>query len=153
MVRAEMIERAKKEILAEMTKNTCKRCMIRVEEGQKFCPRCQKMDDMQMEFTRNKTKREFNVQINNIQRDIDFKKNQLENGITETRIIKISDTGEATMMDGFKDGMKPKHIILNEIDHAKARKAMIEDQIAALKIAEEEDARETTEPGDKGTGA
>jgi len=147
------LKRIKNEIIEEMKAHTCKRCMVMIEEGEEFCPRCKRMESLQMEFTRKKTKREFDVQVTSLQRDIDFKSGQLKEGITETRIIKISDTGEATMMDGYVDGLKPKHIILNEIDQAKARKAMIEDQIAALKIAEEEDARETTEPGDKGTGA
>jgi hypothetical protein len=143
MVRKELIEQAKKEILHDLNKHTCKRCTIRIEEGS-LCEKCQRLEDINMEFNRSAKKHDFENQITGMQREIEFKQNQVDTGnIVETRAVRIGNDGMPTIVDGFVDGVKPKHLLLNDIDNLKTRQKLIEKQLKALKEAEEEDARKT----------
>ena len=151
MSRSQMIERAKKEIIEDMKKHSCKRCMVRVNEGEEFCPKCKKIQEVDMVFHRKKTRLHNETQIKNIQREIEFKATQVKSGdIQETRFVKIADSGQPTIIDGYKDNLKPKHILENEIDDLKARQDLFKEQLRALNQAEEEDVRRTSSDGDQG---
>ena len=143
MVRKELIEQAKKEILHDLNKYTCKRCSVRTE-GNDLCKKCQRLEDIQLEFNRKAKKRDFENQLSGMQREIEFKQEQLKSGIMETRVIKLGNDGMPTIVDGYVDGLKPKHLILNDIDNLKTRQDLITNQLDALSKAEEEDARSTS---------
>jgi len=105
-----------------------------------------KLKKAQVEFDRKRTKQINAVRIVNINRDILFKQNQVDTGeIVETRSIHRLPDGTATIVDGYIDHLKPKHILQNEIDEAKNKVEFYEEQIKQIEqIEEEENARETT---------
>lgn len=143
----QMKEKIKEDILKEWDKHKCKRCGGSTEEG-KFCEKCDVLEKEQMDFNRSKTKMQSQVQISNISRHITYKEEQVKsNTVQETRIVKIADNGEATIMDGYIDQIKPKFLLENEIDELKVRQELFKQQLKAIERAEEEDARKTTNPG------
>lgn len=149
MARSQMIERAKEEILTDMKKHSCKRCGVRTEEGENFCEKCNVLEKEQMAFNRSKTKMQSQAQISNIDRHIKYKEEQVRNNaVTETRIVKIADNGEATIIDGYMDNMKPTFLLENEIDELKVRQELFKQQLKAIERAEEEDVRKTADSGD-----
>lgn len=126
----------------------CEECGKHIEFDRKYCPDCEKKRAINMKFHRMKTKALAGVNINNIQRDVDFKQGQIDSEkIIETRVVKISDSGSPIIIDGYVNGVKPKHILQNEIDSLKAQQEMYRKQIQEIEKAEEED--EAAETGDK----
>jgi len=106
------------------------------------------MEEEQKRFDRSQSKKRLTAQIKNMGRDIIFKKGQLDTGIVETRTVHLTPDGSATIVDGYIDNMKPKHIIENEITEYGAKIEIFQEQIDEIKkIEEEENARETTAEG------
>ena len=153
MVRIQAVERAKKKIEESIQKWTCRRCGVRLEEEGKFCEKCAELEKEQMDFNRKKTRLNAETQIENLERYINFKQEQVVTGkIVETRIVKLSSTGEPTIIDGFVDSTKPKFILENEISELKGRQELFKEQLKGLKKAEEEDETSSSE-GDKRTSS
>lgn len=101
----------------------------------------------QIEYERKIRKERLEVEIGCIQRDMAYKQNQVDTGlITETRAINQIPGNPAIILDGYSDGLKPKHILENEIEQHKLRIKEKEEQIANIKKLEEENATEPTEP-------
>ncbi len=63
------------------------------------------------------------VKIKQLQREVDFKKDELKNGIVETTSITNPQTG---ITSGFKGGFKPSWLIDNEIEGMELQIEMIE---------------------------
>lgn len=87
-----------------------------------------KESEEQIAYNRKITKERNSVMIQNIQREIDFKKEQLEKEIIETISIHRIPDGTAIRVDGYLDGKKPKFIIENEIDSLNQRIEEFKDQ-------------------------
>ena len=101
----------------------------------------------QKAFERKIQKQRYGIDIQCIDREIKFKKEQLDNNvIIETRMINQIPGQPGIIIDGYKDHIKPAFLIENEIDKLEQRKKEFNELIESIKKAEEEDARETTEP-------
>ena len=87
-----------------------------------------KKSDEQIAYERGIKKQRNNVMITGINREIEYKKNELANGITETRTIHRIPDGTAVNVDGYTDNKKPKFMILNEIDALSQRSKEIEEE-------------------------
>lgn len=95
-----------------------------------------KKSDEQVAYERKITKERNEVMIKNIQREIDFKKTELEKEIIETISIHRIPDGTAIRVDGYADGKKPKFIIENEIDSLNQRIQEFEEQNKNIKELE-----------------
>ena len=103
-------------------------------------------EEAQKKFDRSQSKKRLTAQVKNMGRDVIFKQEQLTNGIVETRTVHLLPDGTATIVDGYVDKLKPKHIIENEITEYEAKIEMFKEQLDEIKkIEDEENARETTE--------
>ena len=98
-----------------------------------------KVDAIQLEYDRWKSRLDLGMRIKNIQREIDFKKEQLKTGVKETRTIHTLPDGSAAIVDGFVEGVKPKHVLENEIDAFTVKQQIFEEQLRQMKIKEEEE--------------
>lgn len=99
----------------------------------------------QQKFERKETKRRLSVQLENMKREIEFKKGQLESGkIVETRSVHRMPDGAATIVDGYTGGLKPKHILINEYTELESQCELWAERISEINKAEEDDAREIT---------
>jgi len=106
-----------------------------------FCSKdCIKMFKVNIEGQRIISEERAEKQIDFLEREIEYKKNQLTNGITETRLINVSPGQQATIVDGYKDGLKPAYILENEIDKDNQIIKEHKRQIENIKKAREEDA-------------
>jgi len=108
----------------------------------------QKKTEEQKKYDRKITKIRLGVQEKQLERDIIFKLAQIESGeITETRTIHKLADGTMSIVDGFINNLKPKHILENEVDELKARVEMFKEQLIEIKKAEEEENVERTTSG------
>lgn len=100
----------------------------------------QKVSAEQKAYDRKVSKIRLNTQLKQWGREIDYKQKQIATEIiTETRTIHKLPDGTTTIVDGFTDGLKPKHIIENELDQLKAMIEMNKEQLAEIEKAEEEE--------------
>jgi len=97
----------------------------------------------QMKVQRHITKMRTIARKNCIQRDIDFKKEQLDSGkIVETRVLHRMPDGTISIVDGYEGGLKPKHILLNEIDQQSVEVTLMNEQLEEITKLENETAKD-----------
>ena len=100
-------------------------------------------DVNQMKVQRHITKMRTIARKNCIQRDIDFKKEQLDSGkIVETRVLHRMPDGTISIVDGYEGGLKPKHILLNEIDQQSVEVTLMNEQLEEITKLENETAKD-----------
>lgn len=108
----------------------------------KFLREKNKISKEQIAYDRKVTRLRNETIIKNLQRDIDFKMSQADSGeIIETRVVSHAPDGTPVIIDGYKDGVKPVHILLNEIDELKARQEISRETLINLTKSEEQDAK------------
>jgi len=103
----------------------------RIEESKKSAE--------QIAYDRRVTKERNKVMVDCIKRELDYKQNELANGITETRTIHRIPDGTAVSVDGYIDNKKPKFMIENEIDTLNQRIKEFEEQIKNIEELEHAD--------------
>jgi len=102
-----------------------------------------RIDVEEMNRQRYITKMRTKARLNCIQRDIDFKKAQLECGkITETRVVHRMPDGSMSIVDGYVDGLKPKHILENEIDQQSVEIILMNEQLEEIEKIENENTKD-----------
>lgn len=69
-------------------------------------------------------------------RELKYKEDQIKNGITETRILESTPGQPTVAVDAFKDGVKPKYVIENEIASLKFLDKKAKKKIAGLEEIE-----------------
>ncbi len=74
------------------------------------------------------------------EREIEYKQEQLKNGIKETRVLNTQPGQPTVILDGYVDGLKPAYIIENEIDRNKQLLKEQRKRLENIKKAREEDA-------------
>jgi len=130
--------------------NRCQMCKGVITNDKTHCEKCEVLKAEQTARERKESIEKGGINIKIIQREIAFKIKQLETGITETRSIHKIPDGSVVTVDGYVDNLKPEFIIKNELDLLNYNIETYKRQIADIKKAEEEDARETSNSGDKG---
>lgn len=110
------------------------------EEIRKKIEQNQKSEE-QIAYERKITKERNSIMIKNIQREIEFKQEQLISGIKETRTINRIPDGTAVTVDGYIDNKKPKFMIENEIDALNQRKKEFEQQIKDIEEIENDNTK------------
>ena len=131
-------------------KHICEQCSTEITTmitkkigGQEkdFCSEdCVNLFKTNIEAQRVTSEERMGKDINFLNREIEYKKDQLKNGITETRAINQVPGQPAMILDGYKDGLKPDYIIKNEIEKDKQRIKEKRRALEDIKIAREEDA-------------
>ena len=107
-----------------------------------FCSQdCLKLFKINIAEQREISKERTQGDIDFMERENTFKKNQVDSGkIVETRMVNKVPGQPSIVIEGYKDGLKPKYIIQNEIDRnnqlIKERKRQLEN----IRKSEEEDA-------------
>lgn len=111
-----------------------------VNRFQRQSPVLSQMSKEQIEHERNVQKIRLKTGIINTQREIDFKKKQVESGvIIETRTRHILPDGTSALVDAYVDGLKPEFLLLNEIDELLSRIDINKSQLQYLEDAEQRD--------------
>lgn len=96
----------------------------------------------QLVYQRKIQKERLEIELTCIRREIKFKDEEVSSGnIIETRAVNQIPGQPAITLDGYQDGLKPKHLLENEMDQLnliiKQKQEMIDD----IKKLEEEDAK------------
>ncbi len=134
-------EIAREDLKAKVSKEVinCEQCGKKCEsvydkkidgKNHKFCSReCISVFDKQMSAARIRSIKERDLTIRQIERDIEFKNNQISFEIVETRTIQITPGQSPVIVDGYIDNKKPKHILQNEVDGLKRQVELIKADI------------------------
>jgi len=96
----------------------------------------QKISEEQRAYDRKIKKERNKIMTTNINREIEYKLLQLDNGITETRTINRIPDGTAVVVDGYVDNLKPKFMIQNEIDTLGQRVKEFNEEVKAIEELE-----------------
>ena len=109
----------------------------------RFCSRdCIKLFEVNISAQRIIQKERMENDINFLNREIDFKKEQIQSGnIVETRMINQLPGQPAIIIEGYKEGTKPSYILENEIESRMQRIKEIKRQMDNITEMEEEDAK------------
>ena len=129
---------------------SCEQCGKTLAEGLKerlggqdknFCNKdCIKLFKINLEELRLTTEERCKTEIHFLEREIEYKQNQLKGKITETREITKVPGKPSTVLEGYVGGLKPAYIIENEIEKNNQLIKEQKRQIENTKIAREEDA-------------
>ena len=129
----------------------CEQCGKKVEDklikeklgGQEknFCSKdCVNLFKTNLEAQRVTTSERIDSEIHFLERENEYKSNQLKKGVTETRAINQVPGQPAMILDGYVNGLKPDYIIENEIDKNKQIIKEHNRQQENIKQARKEDA-------------
>lgn len=139
-----MVERVALRVTQELKKHICRRCtaiLTSEEEKRGFCPNCWSTEKDRRDFERLERTKRLNSMMEGTKREIEFKTNQIEKGeIVETKVITIKSNGERNVLEGYKDSLKPKYLLQNEVGTLNANLELYKRQLELIKKAEEEDA-------------
>lgn len=76
-----------------------------------------------------------------MQREMLYKQNQIERGITETRVLETAPGQPTVAVDAYKDGVKPKYVIENEIAALTLNIKRSQKQLEEIEKLENEDTK------------
>lgn len=135
-----VVDMIAEKVIEKLKKRICRRCHSVVFESGDYCDKCQVIIDEEVKFNVEKEIKRFEVNCGNVQREIDFKQSQVDSepeskpkGIVESRVMKYLEKGEPVILDTYSSGLKPVHILLNEIDELKGRKQLFIKQLEHLR--------------------
>lgn len=97
----------------------------------------------QIAYERWVNKGRYQTDIENLEREIKFKENQLQNDIEETFETIITEEGRTITRSGYKNYLKPRFLIENELAIIRQKKAEKEKLLQNLKEQEEKDVDST----------
>ena len=130
---------------------TCEQCANKIADElrkekiggveHKFCSKdCIALFKTNMEEQRNISEVRATKQIKFLEREIDYKENELKTEITETRVLNTIPGQPSVILDGYVDGLKPAYIIQNELERDQQLIKEQRKQIENIKLARKEDA-------------
>ena len=133
-----------------MVELICEQCGKTLTEGLKerlggqdknFCNKdCVKLFKINLEESRVTTEERCKTEIHFLEREIEYKKNQLKKEITETMEINKVPGKPSIVLEGYVNGLKPEYILENEIEKNNQLIKEQKRQIENTKLAREEDA-------------
>jgi len=95
----------------------------------------------QIKYERKLRTEDLNTDITCMQRDIDYKRDQIKNGIEETRVINRIPGQPAIIIEGYKNHLKPPHLLENEIDQLNKQIKRNNEQINTMKELQDADTK------------
>jgi len=93
----------------------------------------------QTEYDRRVTKQRLAVEIECVGREIQFKEDELKNGIVETRALNQLPGQPAIIIDGFKDNVKPSFLIENDLSRLRQNIIEITERMDQIDKSEKEE--------------
>ena len=144
------VKETPKEEKQEEPEETCEQCAKPIKElkkeriggiEHKFCSKdCIALFRTNIEAQRVISEERAIRQIKFLEREIDYKENELKTEITETRELTKLPGQPSVILDGYVDGKKPAYIIQNEVERDQLLIKEQKQQIENIKLARETDA-------------
>ena len=144
------VKETPKEEPKEEAEETCEQCAKPIKElkkeriggtEHKFCNKdCIALFRTNIEAQRVISEQRAIRQIKFLERELDYKENELKTEITETRELTKLPGQPSVILDGYVDGKKPAYIIQNEMERDQLLIKEQKQQIEDIKLARKEDA-------------